>query len=42
VADGTEHGWGGAILMAGGLIKKSQVFTDWPGLKKATCLKQET
>ena len=21
-------------LMAGGLLKKSQVFTDWPGLKK--------
>ena len=21
--------------MAGGLIKKSQVFTDWPGLKKS-------
>ena len=32
--NGTEHGWGGAILMAGGLIKTSQVFTDWPGLKK--------
>ena len=33
--NGTEHGWGGAILMAGGLIKKSQVYTDWPGLKKS-------
>ena len=32
--NGTEHGWGGAILLAGGLIKKSQVYTDWPGLKK--------
>jgi len=32
--NGTEHGWGGAILMAGGLIKKSQAYTDWPGLKK--------
>ena len=32
--NGTEHGWGGAILMAGGLIKTPQVFTDWPGLKK--------
>ncbi len=32
--NGTEHGWGGAILIAGGLIKKAQVFTDWPGLKK--------
>ena len=33
--NGTEHGWGSAILMAGGLIKRSQVFTDWPGLKKS-------
>ena len=32
--NGTEHGWGGAILIAGGLIKKAQVFTDWPGLNK--------
>ena len=31
---GTEHGYGSAILMAGGLIKKSQVYSDWPGLKK--------
>ena len=32
--NGTEHGFGTAIFMAGGLIKKSQVHTDWPGLKK--------
>lgn len=31
---GTDHGIGTAILMAGGLIKKGQVYTDWPGLKK--------
>ena len=31
---GTEHGYGSAILMAGGLLKKSQVYSDWPGLKK--------
>ena len=31
---GTEHGYGSAILMAGGLIKKSQVYSDWPGLKQ--------
>ena len=31
---GTEHGYGTAILMAGGLIKKSQIYSDWPGLKK--------
>ena len=30
---GTEHGYGTAILMAGGLVKKSQVYADWPGLK---------
>ena len=32
--NGTEHGYGTAILMMGGLIKKSQVFSDWPGLKR--------
>jgi len=32
--NGTEHGYGTAIFMAGGLIKKSQVHTDWPGLKR--------
>ena len=31
--NGTEHGYGTAILMMGGLIKKSQVYTDWPGLQ---------
>ena len=30
---GTEHGYGTAILMAGGLVKQSQVYADWPGLK---------
>tara|TARA_B100000965_G_scaffold385505_1_gene386758 strand:+ start:1043 stop:2191 length:1149 start_codon:yes stop_codon:yes gene_type:complete len=33
--NGTEHGYGSAILMAGGILKKSQVYTDWPGLKKS-------
>lgn len=33
--NGTEHGYGTAILMAGGLVKKAQILTDWPGLKKA-------
>ena len=32
--NGTDHGYGSAILMAGGLIKTAQVYTDWPGLKK--------
>ena len=31
---GTEHGYGTAILMAGGLIKKPQIHSDWPGLKR--------
>ena len=31
--NGTEHGYGTAVLMAGGLIKKSKVHRDWPGLK---------
>ena len=29
---GSDHGWGSVILMAGGLLKKNQVFCDWPGL----------
>ena len=33
-SNGTEHGYGSAVLMAGGLVKKAQVYTDWPGLKK--------
>ena len=33
-SNGTEHGYGSAVLMAGGLVKKSQVHTDWPGLKR--------
>ena len=33
-SNGTEHGYGSAILMAGGLVKKAQVYTDWPGLKR--------
>jgi len=30
---GTDHGYGTAILLAGGLLKKSQIYSDWPGLK---------
>ena len=30
---GTEHGYGTAILMAGGLLKEAQIYADWPGLK---------
>ena len=30
---GTEHGYGTAIMMAGGLVKSAQVYSDWPGLR---------
>ena len=33
-SNGTEHGYGSAIFLAGGLVKKAQVHADWPGLKK--------
>lgn len=29
---GTDHGTGGALLMAGGAIKGGRAFGDWPGL----------
>jgi len=32
--NGTEHGYGTAVFLAGGLVKKSQVYSDWPGLKR--------
>jgi uncharacterized protein (DUF1501 family) len=32
--NGTEHGYGTAVLMMGGLVKKAQVYSNWPGLKK--------
>ena len=31
---GTDHGYGTAILLAGGLLKKAQIFNDFPGLEK--------
>ncbi|MEM7546862.1 MAG: DUF1501 domain-containing protein [Pseudomonadota bacterium] len=30
---GTDHGTGGAALLAGGALKGGRVFGDWPGLK---------
>ena len=33
-SNGTEHRYGSAIFLAGGLVKKAQIHTDWPGLKK--------
>jgi uncharacterized protein (DUF1501 family) len=29
---GTDHGWGSAIFVTGGLLRKSGVVADWPGL----------
>ena len=29
---GTDHGYGSAGLLAGGLISKSRVISEWPGL----------
>ncbi|MEO6396496.1 MAG: DUF1501 domain-containing protein [Devosia sp.] len=31
---GTEHGWGTAIFVLGGKLKKGGVIADWPGLDK--------
>ena len=30
---GTDHGYGSACLIAGGLIENAGVVSDWPGLK---------
>ncbi len=32
---GTDHGTGGALVMAGGAVRGKQVVTDWPGLAEA-------
>ncbi len=32
---GTDHGTGGAMIMAGGAIKGGKVYGDWPGLSEA-------
>ncbi len=32
---GTDHGTGGAMLMAGGALKAAQFFGKWPGLAEA-------
>ena len=31
---GTEHGYGTALLLAGGLLPSSRILGDWPGLNK--------
>ena len=32
---GTDHGYGTCVIAAGGILKKSGVVADWPGLKAA-------
>ncbi|MEP3346503.1 MAG: DUF1501 domain-containing protein [Litoreibacter sp.] len=32
---GTDHGTGGAMIMAGGAIRGGRVYGDWPGLDEA-------
>lgn len=32
---GTDHGTGGALLMAGGAVRGGQVYGQWPGLSEA-------
>ena len=34
-SEGTDHGYGSVGLLAGGLIKRSSVIADWPGLSKS-------
>lgn len=34
-ASGTDHGYASCIMLAGGLLKKAQVISDWPGLKQS-------
>ena len=31
---GTDHGWGSSMILAGGLVNGKQVVSDWPGLSK--------
>jgi uncharacterized protein (DUF1501 family) len=32
---GTDHGYGTAVFVMGGKLKKSGIVADWPGLKKS-------
>lgn len=34
-SSGTDHGWGTCIFALGGLLKKSGIVADWPGLAQA-------
>ena len=35
---GTDHGTGGAVFVAGGAVKGGRVLADWPGLKPGKSL----
>ncbi|MGV6846892.1 MAG: DUF1501 domain-containing protein [Marinibacterium sp.] len=37
---GTDHGTGGAMLLAGGSIRGGRIFGDWPGLDEADLYKR--
>jgi uncharacterized protein (DUF1501 family) len=37
---GTDHGYGSVALMAGGLIKRSSVLANWPGLANKDLFEQ--
>ena len=34
--EGTDHGTGGAMFMAGGAIRGGKIYGDWPGLAEAS------
>ena len=38
---GTEHGYGTAILLAGGLVKSRQIYADWPGLESKNLFEKQ-
>lgn len=31
-SQGTDHGWASCVFVAGGIVRKAQIVTDWPGL----------
>ncbi|WP_298837302.1 DUF1501 domain-containing protein [uncultured Roseobacter sp.] len=37
-SQGTDHGTGGVMLMAGGAVRGGVVYTDWPGLSEENLL----
>lgn len=38
--EGTDHGSGGLMVMAGGALRGGQVMTDWPGLETSQLYQQ--